>query len=166
MTAWRAAPVLLATFTLALPVPHLARAADEAPPAYPAGAAFFQANCAVCHGPHGAGQPALAPPLTTNPARYATDPEGRRQLAMTVLYGMFGGITVGKDHYDFKMPDFARFTDEELATVLNFVVFDLAHAASGTAPLAPTDIAAERKQPIDGAAVRKHRSTVVAALGL
>src|SRR5256886_14356038 len=48
-----------------------ARAADAVPPAYPAGFSSFQANCAVCHGPAGAGLPALAPPLLSYPARYA-----------------------------------------------------------------------------------------------
>ncbi len=72
----------------------LCLAAEPDAPAYPAGAAVFQANCAVCHGPKGTGQPSLAPPLTSYPARYASIAEGRRQLALTVLNGMFGGIDV------------------------------------------------------------------------
>ena len=68
-------------------------AAFADPPAspYAAGGAIFEANCAVCHGAKGLGTPSLAPPLTSNPARYAGIPEGRRQLAMTVLNGLFGG---------------------------------------------------------------------------
>jgi mono/diheme cytochrome c family protein len=138
--------------------------ADEpatAAPAYPDGAATFQANCAVCHRANGAGQPGLAPPLLSYPARYAAMPEGRRQLALTVLYGMFGDITVDERHFNFKMPEFARFDDATLATVLNFVVFDLSHAPTTTAPLVEADIARERATVLDGEAVRRHRATVL-----
>jgi len=136
------------------------RAADAAPPAYPAGFSSFQANCAVCHGPAGAGVPALAPPLVSYPARYATSLEGRRQLALTVLYGMVGDITVEEKHYNFQMPDFARLDDATLAATLNFVVFDLGHAPPEVKPLTAEEIAAERAQALDGAAVRAHRKSV------
>ena len=138
----------------------VARAADAPGPQYPAGATTFQANCAVCHGSAGAGLPALAPPLLSYPARYAASAAGRRQLAMTVLFGMFGDITVAGKHYDFRMPEFGQLDDATLATVLNFVVFDLDHAGTDVTPLAPGELAAERAQPLDGAAVREHRKSV------
>ncbi len=140
-----------------------AAAADAAAPAYPAGLASFQANCAVCHGPAGAGVPALAPPLLSYPARYAASAAGRRQLALTVLYGMIGDISVEDKHYNFQMPDFARLDDETLAATLNFVVFDLGHAASDVKALSAAEIAAERAHPTDGAAVREHRKSVAPA---
>ena len=136
------------------------RAADAAPPAYPAGFSSFQANCAVCHGPAGAGVPALAPPLVSYPARYAASLEGRRQLALTVLYGMVGDVTVDDKHYNFQMPDFARLDDATLAATLNFVVFDLGHAPPEVKPLTAEEIAAERAQALDGTAVRAHRKSV------
>ena len=71
----------------------------------------------MCHGAQGPGTPSLAPPLTADPARYAAIAEGRRQLAMTVLYGMFGDIDVEQKHYDFKMPDFSQLDDATLAAV-------------------------------------------------
>jgi mono/diheme cytochrome c family protein len=142
-------------------------AADPAaPPRYPAGATTFQANCSVCHGPKGAGTPSLAPPITTYPARYAANDDGRKQLAMTVLNGMFGGIDVDQKHFDFKMPDFMHLDDATLATVLNFVVFDLDHATDEVKPIAPEEIAAERAHPVDGTAVREHRAKLLPALGL
>jgi mono/diheme cytochrome c family protein len=131
--------------------------------AYPEGATAFQANCALCHGPAGAGVPALAPPITSNPARFAASPEGRRQLALTVLYGMFGEISVGELRFNSQMPDFARLDDATLAAMLNFVVFDLAHAAPEVKPLTMAEIAAERSHPLDGAAVREHRKSLAAA---
>lgn len=140
-----------------------AMAADTAAVAYPQGLASFQANCAVCHGPAGAGVPALAPPLLSYPARYAMSAEGRRQLAMTVLYGMIGDITVDDTHYNFQMPEFTRLEDATLAATLNFVVFDLGHAPADVKPLAAAEIAAERAHAIDGTAVHEHRKSVVPA---
>jgi mono/diheme cytochrome c family protein len=138
--------------------------ADEPPPAaYPVGASAFQANCAVCHGPAGAGVPSLAPPLTSYPARYAANAEGRRQLAMTVLYGLFGDIAVDGRHYASRMPDFGQLDDATLAAVLNFVVFDLAHAPAAVTPLAAGELAGERAHPADGAAVREHRKSLAPA---
>ena len=134
--------------------------AADSPPAYPQGAATFQTNCAVCHGPAGAGLPSLAPPLLSYPARYAATAEGRRQLAMTVLFGLYGDIAVEGKHYAFRMPDFAQLDDASLATLLNFVVFDLAHAPASVTPLTAAEIAAERAHPLDGAAVREHRKRV------
>ena len=139
-------------------------AAAEAPaPAYADGATSFQANCAVCHGAAGAGLPSLAPPLLTYPALYAASAEGRRQLAMTVLYGLFGAITVEGARYDFKMPEFSTLDDKTLAATLNFVVFDLGHAPATVQPLSAADIAAERAHPQDGAAVREHRKGLAPA---
>ena len=141
-------------------------ASDNGDTHYPDGAASFQANCAVCHGKNGAGQPALAPPLTSYPAHYAGNPEGRRQLAMTVLYGMFGDITVDQKHYNFRMPEFSRLSDDTLSALLNYVVFDLAHASAGDAPLGAADIASARSQPVGADAVRQHRAALLTTLGL
>jgi hypothetical protein len=79
---------------------------------------------------------------------------------MTVLYGMYGDVAVEGKHYAFRMPDFAQLDDASLAALLNFVVFDLAHAPASVAPLAPVDVTAERAHPLDGAAVREHRKSV------
>jgi mono/diheme cytochrome c family protein len=142
------------------------QADDNGSVRYPAGVASFQSNCVVCHGRAGAGTPSLAPPLTNYPARYVGVPEGRRQLAMTVVYGMFGDITVEQKHYNFKMPDFSRLSDDALAAVLNFVVFDVAHASDDATPLSAAEIAAERNQPEVADAVRQHRAALLVALGL
>jgi mono/diheme cytochrome c family protein len=144
-----------------------AAASEEPQPRFPAGAEAFQASCSVCHGAKGAGNPALAPPLTRYPAAYAASPAGRRQLAITVLNGMFGGIDVDSKHFDFKMPDFAgQLDDATLAEVLNFVIYDIAHAGEGTQPFTAAEIAAERSRPVDGAAVRAERARLLSTLGL
>ena len=151
---------MVASLATALGCTPNARAADT--PSYAQGAAAFQTNCAMCHGPAGAGIPGLAPPLLSEPARFVASPEGRRQLAITLLYGMFGDITVGQSHFNSQMPDFARLDDATLVATLNFVAFDLAHAATTIKPLAPEEIAAERAHPVDGAAVRAHRKSLAA----
>ena len=156
---------VIAAAVIMTTLPGLA-AADAAPVRYPAGAAAFQANCSVCHGVKGAGTPSLAPPITSYPARYAANPDGRKQLAMTVLNGMFGGIDVEQKHFDFKMPEFTQLDDATLAAVLNFVVFDLDNASDNTKPLTAEEVAAERAHPVDGAAVREHRTKLLSALGL
>jgi mono/diheme cytochrome c family protein len=163
----RCAPAATGLAAVVLAVTSLpALAADPGPARYPAGGTAFQANCAVCHGAKAAGQPSLAPPLTTYPARYAASDEGRKQLAMTVLSGMFGGIEVEQKHFDFKMPDFAHLDDATLAAALNFVVFDIDHASDDIKPLTAEEIAAERAHPVDGAAVREHRTKLLTTLGL
>jgi len=158
---------VLGLFTLvALSALRPSTAGDTGELRYPDGAASFQANCAVCHGKNGAGQPALAPPLTSYPAHYVGDPEGRRQLAMTVLYGMFGDIAVEQKHYNFKMPEFSRLSDDTLSAVLNYVVFDLAHASADSVPLGAADVASVRSQPVGADVVRQHRAALLANLGL
>ena len=156
---------VIAAAVMMTTLPGLA-AAEPAPVRYPTGATAFQANCSVCHGVKGAGTPSLAPPITSYPARYAANPDGRKQLAMTVLNGMFGGIDVEQKHFDFKMPEFTQLDDATLAAVLNFVVFDLDNASDDTKPLTAEEIAAERAHPVDGAAVREHRTKLLSALGL
>lgn len=161
---WRAVRAL----SSALAVCGIATAvqADPGAVAYPEGAAAFAANCSVCHGAKGKGTPSLAPPLTSYPARYAADPEGRRQLTDTVLAGLFGQVTVEGKHYEFKMPDFARLDDRTIAAVLNYVVFDLAQAQQGTKPLTTEEVAAERPHAIAGPELRKRREALLQRLGL
>lgn len=173
--AWSAAPAVAdqtggapgggqpATGQSATSVPS---AGAQASSQYPAGEATFQANCSVCHQAKGTGNPALAPPITLYPARYAGIPEGRKQLAMTVVNGMFGKIEVEQKPFDFRMPEFTQFDDATLADVLNYIIFDLDHASNGTRPITAEEIAAERAHPVTGSAVREHRAQVLTALGL
>jgi mono/diheme cytochrome c family protein len=130
------------------------------------GGELFAQNCAVCHGADGHGQSALAPPLTSYPGKYLATPAGRRQLADTVLYGMFGDVVVEGRHYNFKMPEFSRESDANLARVLNFVAQELAHASEAAKPLAPEELGAARAEPKTGAEVRGDRIRLLEALGL
>jgi mono/diheme cytochrome c family protein len=124
------------------------------------GALVFQKNCAVCHRANGAGTAGLAPPINTNPSRFAQVSAGRQQLIWTVLYGMYGDVTIDAKHYNFKMPNFANtLSDSEIALVLNHVLDQLNHNNEFT-PFTATEVTAERNLQLDGAAVLKHRATL------
>lgn len=133
---------------------------------FPAGESLFGAHCAVCHQAGGKGQDGLAPPLTEYPGKYSTVAQGRAQLTATVVHGMFGEIKVHDKSYNFKMPSFATMSDEELAQVLNYVVFDLNPPHGGAKPFTAAEIHAARAQPLDGAAVHAQRALVTKGLGL
>ena len=134
--------------------------AEEAPTPLD-GAALFKANCAVCHREAGTGTPGLAPPLTKNPAVFAATDAGRRQLAETLLFGMFGEIVVDERTYNFKMPEFSKLDDATLAAVLNHVVFDLA-GAQNAARFTAAEIAPRRSQLVDGAVIHARRALALA----
>lgn len=133
---------------------------------YPAGKSTFEARCVVCHQAGGKGQDGLAPPLTEYPGKYAGMADGRRQLSATVLNGMFGEIAINGKTYNFKMPSFATASDDELAQVLNYVVFDLNRQHGLAKPFTASEIKAARAQSMDGNAVHAQRATLTKALGL
>ncbi|MDS0792437.1 cytochrome c [Burkholderia pseudomultivorans] len=133
---------------------------------YPAGKTVFDAQCAVCHQAGGKGQDGLAPPLTEYPGKYATVEQGRAQLVATLLHGMFGEIQVHDKHYNFKMPSFASASDDDIASVLNYVVFDLNAQHGDAKPFTPADIRAARAKEMDGTAVHAQRAIVTKGLGL
>jgi mono/diheme cytochrome c family protein len=133
---------------------------------YPAGKSVFDAQCAVCHQAGGKGQDGLAPPLTEYPGKYSTTDQGRAQLTSTVVHGMFGEIKVHDKSYNFKMPSFASASDEDLAQVLNYVVFDLNEKHGDAKPFTAADIKAARAQTLDAAAVHTQRAVVTKGLGL
>ena len=129
------------------------------------GKTVFDSKCVVCHQAGGNGQDGLAPPLTELPGRYATNDEGRKQLGLTVLNGMFGAISLDGKTYNFKMPSFKAMTDEELASVLNYVVFDLNAKHGDAKPLTAADIKSLRATEMDGSQVRAHRDVALKSLG-
>ncbi|WP_241299159.1 c-type cytochrome [Burkholderia stabilis] len=133
---------------------------------YPAGKSVFDAQCAVCHQAGGKGQDGLAPPLTEYPGKYAAAAPGRVQLVATLLHGMFGEIKVRDKSYNFKMPSFASASDDDIANVLNYVVFDLNAKHGGAKPFTAADIRAARATEMDGTAVHAQRETVIKGLGL
>jgi mono/diheme cytochrome c family protein len=133
---------------------------------YPAGKSMFDAQCAVCHQAGGKGQDGLAPPLTEYPGKYASIEQGRAQLVATLLHGMFGEIAVRDKRYNFKMPSFASASDDDIAHVLNYIVFDLGAQHGDAKPFTAAEIRAGRAKEMDGAAVHAQRAVVTKGLGL
>ena len=133
---------------------------------YPAGKSLFDTQCAVCHQAGGKGQDGLAPPLTELPGRYAANAQGRTQLGLTVLNGMFGTIAIKDKTYNFKMPSFRTESDEDLASVLNYLVFDVNAKHTGAKPFTAAEVKALRATQMDGAQVREHRDATLKSLGL
>ncbi|WP_175747142.1 MULTISPECIES: cytochrome c [Burkholderia] len=133
---------------------------------YPAGKSLFDAQCTVCHQAGGKGQDGLAPPLTEYPGKYAAAEAGRAQLVATLLHGMFGEIKVHDKSYNFKMPSFASASDDDIARVLNYVVFDLDARQGNANPFTAAEIRAARAKEMDGTAVHAQRAVVVKGLGL
>lgn len=108
----RRSAILLAVAGLAVAGPALA--ADD-------GATIYK-RCAACHLANGAGVPGAFPPLKTDVRKLAGTPAGRRYLALVVIRGVSGPITVEGKQYRGMMPAQAGLNDAQVAAVLNFVV--------------------------------------------
>jgi len=133
---------------------------------YATGKAFFDAKCAVCHQAGGRGQDGLAPPLTELPGRYAASVEGRKQLGFTVLNGMFGEIALKGKTYNFRMTSFRNESDDDLASVLNYLVFDVDAKHAGAKPFTPAEVKTLRATQMAGDQVRERRDATLKSLGL
>jgi mono/diheme cytochrome c family protein len=84
------------------------------------------ARCAVCHLPDGAGVPGAFPSFRGDVGALAHSPAGRRYLALVVIKGLTGSLTVDGKSYFGAMPAQSGLDDHGVATVLNHVVHDLA----------------------------------------
>jgi mono/diheme cytochrome c family protein len=139
-------------------------AAEPAPVRYPAGAATFQANCAVCHGAKGAGTPSLAPPITSYPARYAGNDEGVPPLAHAL--GRYMRTPAGRN-YVLRVPGAANsaLSDAQLAAVLNWLAqtFDRDELSSDVPLFSVAEVKGVRHSPL--ASVLATRREVVRELG-
>lgn len=109
MTRW-ATLFALAGLTAAGP----ATAADD-------GATIYK-RCAACHLANGAGVPGAFPPLKSDVRALAGTAAGRRYLALVVIRGVSGPITVEGKAYRGMMPAQAGLNDAQVAAVLNHVV--------------------------------------------
>lgn len=85
------------------------------------GATIYK-RCAACHLADGAGVPGAFPPLKADVRSLATTAAGRRYLALVVIRGVSGPITVAGKAYRGTMPAQAGLNDAQVAAVLNHVV--------------------------------------------
>jgi mono/diheme cytochrome c family protein len=86
------------------------------------GEMMFNEYCVGCHQVGGTGVPGEYPRLAGRVNRIASDPRGRAFLAQLVLTGMSGTISVDGRKILGIMPGFDDLKDDELASVLNYVV--------------------------------------------
>lgn len=110
--------------------------------AQPDGAATYK-RCAACHLPTGAGVPGAFPPLKANVRDLAQSPDGRRYLALAVLKGVSGPLSVEGKTYRGVMPAQGDLDDASIAAVLTHVVTTV--AAGKAKPFTAAEIAAARK---------------------
>ena len=86
------------------------------------GEMMFNEYCVGCHQVGGTGVPGEYPRLAGRVNKIASDPRGRAFLAQLVLTGMSGTISVDGRKILGIMPGFDSLKDDELASVLNYVV--------------------------------------------
>jgi mono/diheme cytochrome c family protein len=110
--------------------------------AAPDGAAVFQ-RCAACHTKTGAGVPGAYPPLGADFRALAAKPAGRRYLALAILRGLSGPITVEGKPYRGVMP--AQVLDDAAAAaVLNHVGTQIARTGPAFKPFTEKEVAGYR----------------------
>lgn len=86
------------------------------------GAQLYQQNCGFCHGEAGQGRAGAYPPLAQHTPELVKTPEGRAHLLRVMLYGMQGPVRVRGQVYDGVMPAFPQLSDEQIASVLNYIL--------------------------------------------
>ena len=110
----------------------------------PDGAALYK-RCAACHLPSGAGVPGAFPPLQTDFMALARKLAGRRYLALVVIKGIAGPLTIDGKAYRSAMPAQSMLDDARIAAVLNHVGRTNAKAGSGFRAFTTAEVAAARK---------------------
>lgn len=103
----------------------------------------FSTRCSMCHQPDGAGLPGSFPRLAGRVPVIARSPDGRRYLAMVLLYGLYGPITVDGKPISGLMPSMGSLDDQGIADVLNHVI-TLQKAGAKVTPFTAAEIAAVR----------------------
>lgn len=111
--------------------------------AHAGGAQTFAAQCSMCHQPSGAGLPGSFPRISGRVPQIASTPDGRRYLAMVLLYGMIGPITVDGKAISGVMPSMGSMGDQGIADVLNHVL-TLGKPAKKPAPFTAAEVAKVR----------------------
>ena len=84
------------------------------------------ATCSACHLPDGVGVPGAFPPIRNRAATIAGLDGGRDYLITVVTYGLMGTIQVdGVQYFGVMAGNAGSMTPEDIAAVLNYVVFEL-----------------------------------------
>lgn len=116
---------LTVVVTFALSAAFLVRVPATAAPKQQDGAAIYK-RCAACHLATGAGVPGAFPPLAADVRNLSKSAAGRKYLALVVIKGVSGPLTVDGKLYRGVMPAQPNLNDAEVASVLNHVISKVA----------------------------------------
>ncbi|MCW6534162.1 c-type cytochrome [Sphingomonas lycopersici] len=128
--------------------------------AAPDGKAIFT-RCAACHTATGAGVPGAYPPLGADFRALAAKPEGRRYLALAVIKGLAGPLTIEGKPYRGVMPAQGGLDEASVAAVLNHVGTAIAKTGPAFKPFSAAEIAGYKAKAgsMTGADVAKLHAT-------
>ncbi|MCJ2185092.1 cytochrome c [Novosphingobium sp. 1949] len=107
------------------------------------GAALFK-RCAACHTSTGKGVPGTYPPLQADFRQLAASKAGRQYIALAVMRGLMGPLTIEGKSYRSVMPAQADLDDAQVAAVLNHVGTTIAKTGPAFKPLSPAEVASAR----------------------
>jgi len=122
----------------------------------------YDSTCALCHQRDGAGLPGQFPRLAGRAGEIASTPAGRRYLINVVLFGLAGKVSVDGTPIIGVMPSFATSSDEDIASVLNFVAsLGAKHGEKPAPPISAADVKAARASPaLSPSQVREQRDAM------
>ncbi|PZA07377.1 MULTISPECIES: cytochrome c [unclassified Meiothermus] len=127
------------------------------------GGSLYQQNCAFCHGDAGQGRPGAFPPLAGHSVDLVSRPGGRSVIVQIVLFGIQGEISVNEQRYNGVMPGYAQLRDEEIASLLNFVLRAWGNdklLPQGYPPFTAAEVAAERSRRLTPLQVYENRRRI------
>ena len=110
---------------VALTTAFAVRVPATAAPQQQDGAAIYK-RCAACHLATGAGVPGAFPPLAADVRNLSQTAAGRRYLALVVIKGVSGPLTVDGNLYQGVMPAQPNLNDAEVASLLDHVISKVA----------------------------------------
>lgn len=118
--------------------------AGAAGPAPAPNGAQIYTRCAACHTATGRGVPGAYPPLGEDFRTQAASAPGRRYLALAVIKGLMGPLTVEGKTYRGVMPAQAGLDDAAVAAVLNHVGTGIARTGPAFRAFSAAEVAAAR----------------------
>ncbi len=131
--------------------------------ATPAGySAAAYGPCSACHLPDGNGIPGAFPRIRDRAQQIANLDGGRKYLVAVVAYGLMGPINIDGTQFAGVMPGHgSSFTADNIASVLNYIVFELTDSKQDSTPFSTDEVTAfmaeiENKSPAAAAALRKN----------
>lgn len=139
-----------------------------APLALADGAADYGRFCASCHGATGQGTPGVFPPLAGWAGKFVGSDEGRAYLVHVVAFGLQGPISAQGKTYNGFMPPFAQLSNEQIASILNYVLIEWNQdlLPENFKPLTADEVAKLRAKALTPADVRTSRLELAHKLGI